>query len=180
MALLDFRRPECNHDLEELYQQSGHTRGMTRLHPDEVAIDGIVVCRLVRTQLPELAGLPMKPVRPQGTDNIDYRLGSELSMRLPRKLSAVPSLLIERDWLPQLAPSLPLAVPVSVAAGEPDELYPFPWAVCTWVSGDGWSSRSWGARERGLSLSSSRRSTPARLPKDRSCGRPAGRATRRL
>jgi aminoglycoside phosphotransferase (APT) family kinase protein len=108
---------------------------MTRLHRDEVAIDETLVQRLLRSQLPELAGLPLKAVRPQGTDNIVYRLGADLSVRLPRKPSAVPSLLIERDWLPRLAPALPLAVPVPVAAGEPEELYPFPWAVCTWVAG---------------------------------------------
>ncbi|HWJ53799.1 MAG TPA: aminoglycoside phosphotransferase family protein [Propionibacteriaceae bacterium] len=124
-----------HHDLEEPYQHSGRTRGMTRLHPDEVAIDETLVRRLLSTQLPELAGLPLEPVRSQGTDNIVYRLGPELSVRLPRKLSAVPSLLIERDWLPRLAPSVPLAVPVPVASGEPDELYPFPWAVCIWVPG---------------------------------------------
>jgi aminoglycoside phosphotransferase (APT) family kinase protein len=108
---------------------------MTRLHHDEVAIDETLVRRLLCTQHPHLAELPMEPVRPQGTDNIVFRLGADLSVRLPRKQSAVPSLLVEREWLPQLAPSLPLAVPVPVATGEPDESYPFPWAVCTWVPG---------------------------------------------
>jgi hypothetical protein len=67
-----------------------------RSRNSKVAIDEIVVRRLLSTLLPELAGPPMQPVRPQGTDNIVYRLGSELSVRLPRKLSAVPSLLIGR------------------------------------------------------------------------------------
>jgi aminoglycoside phosphotransferase (APT) family kinase protein len=108
---------------------------MTRLHHDEVPIDESLVRRLLGTQHPHLADLPMEPVRPQGTDNIVFRLGADLSVRLPRKEAAVPSLLVEREWLPQLAPNLPLAVPVPVAAGEPDESYPFPWAVCSWVSG---------------------------------------------
>ena len=108
---------------------------MTRLHPDEVAIDETLVRRLLSTQLPDLAGLPLKPVSPQGTDNIVYRLGTDLSVRLPRKRSAVPSLQVENEWLPQMAQGLPLAVPVPVAGGEPDELYPFPWAVCSWVAG---------------------------------------------
>jgi aminoglycoside phosphotransferase (APT) family kinase protein len=111
------------------------TERMTRLHRDEVAIDETLVRRLLSTQHPHFANMPMEPVRPQGTDNIVYRLGADLSVRLPRKQSAVPSLLVEREWLPRLAPSLPLAVPVPVAAGEPDELYPFPWAVCTWLPG---------------------------------------------
>ena len=108
---------------------------MTRLHRDEVPIDELLVRRLLRHQLPELAALPVEPVRLQGTDNVVYRLGAHLSVRLPRKLSAVPSLQIEQEWLPRLAPSLPLAVPVPIAAGEPDDPYPFPWAVCTWVPG---------------------------------------------
>jgi aminoglycoside phosphotransferase (APT) family kinase protein len=70
-------------------------------------------------------------------------------VRLPRKRSAVPSLLVELEWLPQLSPSLPLAVPVPIAAGEPDERYPFPWAVCSWVPGTplGFTELGWdGAR----------------------------------
>ncbi len=70
-----------------------------------------------------------------GTDNVVFRLGDELSVRLPRKPAAVSGLLIEREWLPRLAAHLPLAVPEPLAAGEPSELYPFPWLVCSWVSG---------------------------------------------
>jgi aminoglycoside phosphotransferase (APT) family kinase protein len=43
--------------------------------------------------------------------------------------------LIEREWLPRLAAHLPLAVPEPLATGEPSEIYPFPWLVCSWVSG---------------------------------------------
>jgi hypothetical protein len=71
----------------------------------------------------------------QGTDNVVFRLGGELSVRLPRKPAAVRGLLVERVWFPRLAPRLPLAVPMPVAAGEPSEVYPFPWTVCSWVSG---------------------------------------------
>lgn len=109
---------------------------MTRLHGDEVAIDQRLVRRLLSTQHPQFANMPLVPVTPQGTDNVVFRLGVDLSVRLPRKQSAVPSLLVEMEWLAQLASSLPLAVPVPVAAGQPDELYPFPWSVCTWVSGN--------------------------------------------
>ena len=56
-------------------------------------------------------------------------------MRLPRKPAAVRGLLIERDWLPRVAPRLPLPVPLPVASGEPSDAYPFPWTVCTWLSG---------------------------------------------
>ncbi len=106
-----------------------------RLHEDEVRIDQDLVRQLLGTQLPDLANLDLRLIPTQGTDNVVFRLGAELSVRLPRKPSAVRSLLIEREWLPQVAPRLPLAVPLPVASGEPSGAYPFPWMVCTWVSG---------------------------------------------
>ena len=107
-----------------------------RLHHDEVSIDQDLVRRLLKAQLPHLGGLPLRAASAQGTDNVVFRLGAGLSVRLPRKPSAVGGLMIELEWLPRLAPSLPLAVPVPVASGDPSEEYPFPWTVCTWVSGE--------------------------------------------
>ncbi len=106
-----------------------------RLHHDEVRIDEGLVQQLLRTQLPDLANQKLRLVPGQGTDNVMFRLGAEFSVRLPRKPSAVRSLLIEREWLPQVARRLPLAVPLPVASGEPSGAYPFPWMVCTWLSG---------------------------------------------
>ena len=107
-----------------------------RLHHDEVRIDEDLVEQLLRTQLPNLANQELRLVPAQGTDNVVFRLGTELSVRLPRQAApAVRSLLIEREWLPRMAPRLPLAVPLPVASGEPSGAYPFPWMVCTWVSG---------------------------------------------
>jgi aminoglycoside phosphotransferase (APT) family kinase protein len=106
-----------------------------RLHEDEVHIDVGLVRELIRTQLPQLANLEVRLVAAPGTDNVVFRLGDELSARLPRKPAAVSGVLIEREWLPRLAAHLPLAVPEPLAAGEPSEIYPFPWLVCRWVSG---------------------------------------------
>jgi len=106
-----------------------------RLHEDEVHIDVGLVRELIRTQLPQLADLEVRLLAAPGTDNVVFRLGDELSVRLPRKPAAVSGLLIEREWLPRLAAHLPLAVPEPVATGEPSEIYPFPWLVCNWVSG---------------------------------------------
>jgi aminoglycoside phosphotransferase (APT) family kinase protein len=106
-----------------------------RLHEDEVAIDAGLVRELIRAQLPQLAGLDVRMVAAPGTDNVVFRLGEELSVRLPRKPAAVSGLLVEREWLPRLAAHLPLAVPEPIASGEPTQSYPFPWLVCNWVSG---------------------------------------------
>lgn len=61
--------------------------------------------------------------------------GDDLVVRLPR-VPRWQSLDKEVRWLPWFAERLPIAVPEPVAAGEPDERYPFRWAVFRWVDGD--------------------------------------------
>src|SRR4029450_2099847 len=94
------------------------------LHADEVHIDADLVRQLVRTQMPDVANLELRPVLAPGTDNLVFRLGPELLVRLPRKPSAVRSLLIEREWLPRMASRLPLAVPPPGGDGGAAALYP--------------------------------------------------------
>jgi len=95
-----------------------------KMHADELPIDAALVRRLVAAQFPEWAELPLEPVRYFGTDNAIYRLGDELSLRLPRREHNVLGLRKELHWLPRLAPLLPLAIPDPVANGEPGEGYP--------------------------------------------------------
>ncbi len=106
-----------------------------RLHPDELDIDAALVHRLLVRQFPQWAGLTIAAV-PSGTDNLTFRLGADLAVRLPRMPAAAPRLLKEARWLPRLAPSLTVAVPVPLALGEPDEGYPLPWAVVHWIHGE--------------------------------------------
>jgi len=47
----------------------------TRMHDDELDIDEHLVRRLLRTQLPQLADLPLVIVEPWGTDHAIWRLG---------------------------------------------------------------------------------------------------------
>lgn len=108
---------------------------MNRLHHDEVQIDRALAARLLVEQHPHLAARPISRLDVQGTDNVVFRLGDDLSLRLPRKPSAVPGVLVELEWLPRLAPQLPLPVPDPIARGEPSDAYPFPWSVCRWVHG---------------------------------------------
>jgi aminoglycoside phosphotransferase (APT) family kinase protein len=106
-----------------------------RMHVDEVDSDPTLVRRLVATQFPEWAGLPIEPVQFFGTDNAIYRLGDGLSVRLPRRAKNVETLEKELRWLPMLAPLLPVTIPVPVAVGEPGAGFPFVWAVYRWVDG---------------------------------------------
>ena len=109
--------------------------GRVRMHADEVATDPALVARLLARQFPRWAGLPIRPVASSGTDHAVYRLGDHLAARLPRIGWATGQAAAEARWLPRFAPRLPLAVPVPVASGEPDEGYPFRWAVHEWLPG---------------------------------------------
>ena len=100
------------------------------------AIDAELARRLVDTQFPQWAGLPLRLVDPAGSDHVIYRLGGELSVRLPRHAGAVGQARKELEWLPRLAPCLPLAVPVPLEVGLPAFGYPWPWAVSRWLDGE--------------------------------------------
>ncbi|MFD5142227.1 aminoglycoside phosphotransferase family protein [Streptomyces sp. NPDC058401] len=99
-------------------------------------IDGTLVRRLVDAQFPQWAGLPLRLLDPAGSDHVIYRLGRELSVRLPRGPGVVGQAAKEAEWLPRLAPHLPLAVPVPVALGRPGFGYPWPWSVSRWLDGE--------------------------------------------
>lgn len=99
-------------------------------------MDAALARRLVEAQFPQWADLPVEPVASSGTDNAIYRLGREMAVRLPRRAHNVGQLEKERRWLPVLAPLLPLAVPLPLAAGEPGAGYPFTWSIFTWLEGE--------------------------------------------
>lgn len=107
-----------------------------KMHADEVDLDAPLVVRLVAGQFPQWAEFPIGPVRFRGTDNALYRLGDEMVVRLPRIQRATLSLDKERQWLPKLAPLLPLDVPVPLAKGMPAEDYPWEWSVYRWLEGE--------------------------------------------
>ena len=109
---------------------------MASMHADEVFTDTNLVSRLLAAQFPQWATLPIKRVASAGTDNALYRLGEELVVRLPRIHWAVGQVEKEQQWLPRLAPHLPLTVPAPVAMGKPGEGYPWPWSVYRWLAGE--------------------------------------------
>jgi len=106
------------------------------MHVDEVDTDVSLVIRLLTTQFPQWADLPIEPVTSAGTDNALYRLGADMVVRLPRIHWANEQVEKERRWLPKLAPFLPLAIPVPIAKGEPGEGYPWHWSVYRWLEGE--------------------------------------------
>jgi len=99
-------------------------------------IDAALVARLIARQFPQWSHLPVTPVEFDGHDNRTYRLGTELTVRLPTAEGYVAAVEKENRWLPVLAPSLPVPVPEPVAVGEPGEGYPYPWSVRRWLDGE--------------------------------------------
>ncbi|MBE1443812.1 aminoglycoside phosphotransferase (APT) family kinase protein [Paenibacillus sp. OAS669] len=71
-----------------------------------------------------------------GHDNRTYRLGSEMTVRLPSHESYAPAVEKELTWLPIFKPLLSLPIPVPVAKGEPTDEYPLLWSINRWIEGD--------------------------------------------
>jgi aminoglycoside phosphotransferase (APT) family kinase protein len=99
-------------------------------------IDGQLVRRLVAGQFPQWAELPITPVADDGWDNRTFRLGAEMTVRLPSGDWYALQVDKEQRWLPVLAPQLPLPIPTPLARGAPGEGYPYPWSVYRWLEGE--------------------------------------------
>jgi aminoglycoside phosphotransferase (APT) family kinase protein len=102
----------------------------------DVVIDAALVRRLVADQFPQWGRLPVRPVDVDGWDNCTFKLGDDLSVRLPSSASYVEQVGKEQRWLPLLAAHLPLPIPSPVAMGAPADDYPFPWSVYRWLAGE--------------------------------------------
>lgn len=99
-------------------------------------VDDDLVVRLLREQAPQLADLPVRPSDTSGSSNVVFRLGDGYAVRLPSSDHYSSDLLNEIEWLPHLGPSLTAPVPEVVWAGRPTAVFPRPWAVVSWVTGE--------------------------------------------
>lgn len=104
--------------------------------PQRHHVDVTVVRRLIATQFPHWADLPVRPVSVQGWDNRTFRLGETMLVRLPSAAAYALAVAKEQRWLPVLAPHLSLPIPVPLAIGEPGEGHPYPWSVYRWIEGE--------------------------------------------
>ena len=93
---------------------------------DKTAITPELVSRLIAAQFPRWAGLPVRPVELDGWDNATFRLGEEMSVRLPSGAGDAAQVDKEHRWLPALAPA---AAAHSAAAGDGGSRVRVPMAV---------------------------------------------------
>lgn len=94
-----------------------------------------LVEELVQAQFPSWAGLPIRPVKYSGWDNKTFHLGESMSIRLPSAAPYADQVKKEQEWLPRLAPHLPLPIPNPLAMGKPTISYPWHWSIYQWLEG---------------------------------------------
>jgi aminoglycoside phosphotransferase (APT) family kinase protein len=98
----------------------------------DVTVD--LVRRLLRSQHPDLADLPLR-IASNGWDNVTLRLGDDLAVRVPRREMAAQLVRNEQRWLPVLAPRLGVDAPVPVRVGFAADELPWGWSVVPWFTG---------------------------------------------
>ncbi len=104
------------------------------MHADGFDIDLGLVRRLIMAHAGRFAELELRPA-PSGTDNLMFRLGPDLVVRLPRHPRAIANTLKEQRWLPRFAGALPVAVPEIVEAFAPTVEFGAPWMILRWLPG---------------------------------------------
>lgn len=99
-------------------------------------IDEQLARALIDSQFPRWSHLAVVPVQVSGIDNRTFRLGEELSIRLPSGDWYAQQVDKEQRWLPVLAPQLPLVIPTPEGRGVPGHGYPYAWSVYRWLPGE--------------------------------------------
>ena len=73
----------------------------------------------VAAQFPQWANFEISPVEIDGHDNRTFHLGDEMSVRMPSSKWYAKHVITEHEWLPKIAPHLPLPIPVPLGRGNP-------------------------------------------------------------
>src|SRR3954453_21032388 len=102
--------------------------------PAEVPIDVALVRALIEEQHTDLGHLALSDIA-EGWDNRLFRLGEDLAVRVPRRAASASLIEHEQQWLPRLAPQLPLSIPVPRRIGRPGCGFPWSWSITPWFPG---------------------------------------------
>ncbi len=91
---------------------------------------------LIAEQFPQWAHLPIRTLELGGWDNKTFRLGEEMSIRLPSAEEYALQVQKEHKWLPLLTPHFSLPIPEPLAMGQPSKNYPLNWSIYRWIEGE--------------------------------------------
>jgi aminoglycoside phosphotransferase (APT) family kinase protein len=100
----------------------------------EIAVDASLAGRLLAEQFPELASLPLRLIG-AGWDNTVYAVGDEWVFRFPRREVVVSGIENEIRFLPELAPLLPVPIPVPEHVGVASDAFPWPFFGARFLPG---------------------------------------------
>ena len=104
----------------------------------DVKIDSSLVRKLIANQFPDLRNLPVMPIKKQGHDNRTFRLGNELTVRLPSHPSYADAVKKEATALEALGGQLSVETPKIFGLGKPSREYQLPWSIRHWLIGKTW------------------------------------------
>lgn len=91
----------------------------------EQPVSAAKAAELIASQFPSLRDATVEPFA-EGWDNTVFVVNGQWAFRFPRRQIALPGVRREIALLPQLAPLLPLPVPVPELVGAPEGDYPWP------------------------------------------------------
>ncbi len=106
------------------------------MHIGELEVTSDLVRRLLGTQFPRWSDFELQPLASTGTDNALFRLGNDMVVRMPIVDWAVADVEKEQEWLPRLAPFLPVPIPTPISMGVAGDLYPHRWSIYRWCVGE--------------------------------------------
>ncbi|MBA2651076.1 MAG: aminoglycoside phosphotransferase family protein [Tatlockia sp.] len=104
--------------------------------PAKLDIPITLAIELIAEQFPQWAHLPIRTLPLGGWDNKTFRLGEEMSIRLPSAEEYALQVQKEHQWLPFLATHLSYPIPEPLALGMPSTHYPLHWSVYRWIKGE--------------------------------------------
>ena len=109
------------------------------MHENQLSLGRSDALRLLRGVFPSIDEDQVAAVESTGTVNYLYRVGVRYAARFPMQ-SQDPAriratLVAEHAAMREFATISTLPCPLPVAIGEPDEGYPLPWSVQTWIEG---------------------------------------------
>ena len=106
-----------------------------KLHHNEFDITDSLAQTLIKKQCPQYAHHPIHRLSHQGSDNILFKLGDDMVVRLPRTKTSTENLSKEAQFLPLIGKGVSLGVPAPLFRGKPSEDYPGHWLIMGWLPG---------------------------------------------
>ncbi|MFV0255653.1 MAG: phosphotransferase [Erysipelotrichaceae bacterium] len=90
---------------------------------------------IIEEQFPEYESYKITQVLPGGHDNRTFKIGEELTIRIPSNIGYVKQVAKEYKYLPLLAKSLKVDIVTPIELGKRTELSPYPFTINKWIEG---------------------------------------------